>query len=61
MIVGWWDTVKHSGALPLPRKNQLMERVDRLTRAIKVARESANDTMIAEKKVGEAFFGYLFG
>ena len=61
MIVGWWDTVKHSGALPLPRKNQLMERVDRLTRAVKVAREAANDTVIPEKKVGEAFFGYLFG
>lgn len=60
-IVGWWDTVKHSGALPLPRKQQLMDRVDRLTRAVKVAREAANDTVIPEKKVGEAFFGYLFG
>lgn len=60
VIVGWWDTVKHSGALPAPRKMALLERIDKLTKAVKIAREKANDTEITSVQVGEALFGYLF-
>ena len=60
VIVGWWDTVKHSGALPMPRKQALLERVDRLLKAVKFAREAANGLEVEEAKVGEAIFGYLF-
>ena len=60
VIVGWWDTVKHSGALPAPRKEALLERIDKLTRAVKIAREEANDTEIARREVGATVFGYLF-
>lgn len=60
VIVGWWDTVKHSGALPAPRKVALLERIDRLTKAVKTAREEANDTEVDEKRVGETIHGYLF-
>jgi hypothetical protein len=60
VIVGWWDTVKHSGALPAPRKEALLDRIDKLTKAVKIAREEANDTEIEERSVGAALFGFLF-
>lgn len=58
-IVGWWETVHHSGALPTPRKEVLVERVDKLLRAVKVAREDANDQATESHKIGDAVFGYL--
>jgi hypothetical protein len=61
VIVGWWDTVKHSGALAMPRKQQLMERVDRFMKAVKFAREKANDADVEKLEVGEKIFGFLFG
>lgn len=60
VIIGWWDTVSHSGALPVPRKEAILERVDKLIKAVKVAREDANNQEAAEHKVGDAVFGYLF-
>lgn len=60
VTVGWWDTVSHSGALPLPRKETILERVDKLIKAVKIAREEANDQEAPERKVGDAVFGYLF-
>jgi hypothetical protein len=59
LVVGYWDTVKHSGALPLPRKAQLLERVDKLARAVKMARERANDLECAPVEVGGAVFSWL--
>ncbi len=59
-IVGWWDTVKVSGAIGKPRKEVLVERVDLLIRAVKTAREQANAVAAPPIQVGEAFFGYLF-
>lgn len=60
VITGWWDTVYHSGALPLPRKEELLERVDKMLKAVKIARETANDQEVSEHKIGDAVFGYLF-
>ena len=59
VIIGWWDTVTQSGALPAPRKEVILERVDKLIRAVKVAREDANDQACEEHQIGEAVFGYL--
>lgn len=60
VLVGYWDTVKHSGALPVPRKAVLLERVETLLKAVKFAREQANSTDAPEAKIGEQIFGYLF-
>jgi hypothetical protein len=60
VIVGWWDTVKHSGAIPVPRKQQILDRVDKLLKAVKFARETANGIEAEDQKVGEAVFDYLF-
>jgi len=54
-----YETVKHSGAIPTPRKQQLLERLDALLKAIKFAREEANAAEAPDQKVGDALFGYL--
>jgi hypothetical protein len=59
--VGYWTTVKFSGALPASRVNELLGRVEKLQEAVKFAREEANGTVAADQHVGEAVFGYLFG
>ncbi|WP_336318518.1 hypothetical protein [Streptomyces lavendofoliae] len=59
--VGYWTTVKFSGALPARRVNELLERVDKLQQAVKFAREEANGAEVTDQRVGDAVFGYLFG
>ncbi|HEV2238916.1 MAG TPA: hypothetical protein VGR57_19815 [Ktedonobacterales bacterium] len=61
ITVGYWRTVKFSGALPAQRVNELLARVERLQEAVKFAREEANSLDVEEQKVGEPFFRYLFG
>ena len=59
--VGYWTTVKFSGALPAQRVNELLERVEKVQTAVKFAREEANATEVVDQTVGAAVFGYLFG
>jgi hypothetical protein len=60
VTVGYWRTVKFSGALPARRVNELLARVERLQEAVKFAREEANNAEVDEQKVGERLFDYLF-
>lgn len=59
VTVGYWDTIKHSGALPAPRKQQLLERVEKLAKAVKFAREQANGVASPPQQIGGALFDYL--
>ncbi|MFI6120349.1 hypothetical protein ACIBCU_10920 [Streptomyces sp. NPDC051064] len=59
--IGYWTTVKFSGALPARRVNELLERVEKLQHAVKFAREEANGAEVTDRRVGDAVFGYLFG
>ncbi len=61
VVIGWWDTAYLSGAIPAPRKDELLERIDAVTKAVKQARERANSMEVDEVEVGAAFFKYLFG
>lgn len=61
LVIGYWDTVKHSGALPAPRKAALLERLDKLLKATKMAREQANDRDCQRVEVGEKIFRWLVG
>ncbi|WP_336081573.1 DUF7873 family protein [Nocardia sp. SSK8] len=61
IAVGYWTTVKFSGALPARRVNELSARIDKLRRAVQFAREEANGAEIADRRVGEVVFDYLFG
>jgi hypothetical protein len=60
VVVGYWKTIKLSGALPLSRRRDLLERVEKMQEAVKFAREQANSMEVERQKVGEDFFGYLF-
>ncbi len=59
--VGYWTTVKFSGALPARRVNELLDRMDKVQQAVKFAREEANGADVEDRRVGDAVFGYLFG
>lgn len=60
VVAGYWDKTHLSGALPVPRKEALMERIDTLHSEVKKARSRANGTDVYRKEIGEAIFGYLF-
>lgn len=61
VVVGYWRTVKFSGAMPAQRVNELLDRVERLQEAVKFAREEANSIDVKDQKVGEKVFDFLFG
>lgn len=60
VIVGTWTKVEYSGAVPQTRVAELTERVDALAKAVKFAREEANNTDVDDAKAGKAVFDYLF-
>lgn len=61
ILVGFWDEVKVSGALPAPRKAAILERVEKLYRAVKVAREAANLQEAPRQDVGTALYEFVLG
>ena len=62
IIAGFWTQVKQSGAMPKPDREALGARVERLLRAVKEARESANiQEEVTTPAVGGAVFSYLLG
>lgn len=61
VLVGYWDTTKFSGAIPVPQKVAILQRVDTLLKAVKEARERANEVEAPSQNVGEVIFGYLMG
>ena len=61
VIVGYWKTIKFSGALPAARVKELLDRVEKLQEAVKYAREEANSSEAPDRRVGQSLFSYLFG
>ncbi|MCF2528116.1 DUF7873 family protein [Yinghuangia soli] len=59
--VGYWTTVKFSGALPARRINELVDRVEKLQHAVKFAREEANSAEVQDRNPGAVVFDYLLG
>jgi len=60
VIIGSWETVKQSGALPAPQRAELLERIEQLSQAVKFAREAANSVEAERQVIGRAVFGFLF-
>jgi hypothetical protein len=60
MVVGYWDTVKHSGAMPASTKKVLLARVDKLAKAVKFAREEANCADAVMADVGSKILDFIF-
>ena len=42
VVIGYWRTIRYSGALPQSRVSALAERIEKLQKAVKFAREEAN-------------------
>lgn len=62
IIVGYWNTQQLSGAIPVREKMALSEKVEKLRRAVKSAREAANSIQIVKvDNVGEKVLEYIFG
>jgi len=47
--------------MPAPRKKQLLARIEKLSNAVKFAREQANAAEAPDKKLGKEVFDFLFG
>lgn len=58
---GLWTTIKYSGAVPLIARSAMLDRIEKLIAAIKMAREEANEVEVVEKEVGRRVFQYVFG
>ncbi len=61
VVVGYWSTVKMSGALTATRVTELTRRVENMISAVKAAREEANSIEAPQVHYGKKVFDYLFG
>lgn len=59
-IVGHWHITKRSGAMEPTRVRTLLNRVEKLQRAVKTAREAANMAEAPKVTVGDKVLGYIF-
>lgn len=60
ITVGHWNVEKVSGAIQKKVKEHMLERIDSLLHATKLAREKANDREVAPKPMfGDAIYGFL--
>jgi len=60
VIAGHWTAVKQSGAISKIKRDEILERVETLIQAIKVAREEANSRLeVTAPSVGQKIFDYL--
>ncbi len=60
--IGWWTTIKYSGAVPVPDQKAMKDRVETLVKAVKMAREKANQVEVNDDlKVGGKLLKYVFG
>jgi hypothetical protein len=60
VVVGFWNQVKHSGAITRADKRKLLERIEKVLEGVKSAREEANSVEAPAKKVGADILDYIF-
>lgn len=58
-VIGFWDTVKSSGAIPQKDVTDILERIEKLQIAVKLAKQEGNMHMVQEKKIGKAVFDFV--
>lgn len=59
MAVGTWTTTQLSGAMPVQERERLLDRIERLQRAVKFARESANGIDAPPIEAGVKVLGWI--
>lgn len=60
LIVGTWEKIDFSGALPADEVGKIGLRLEKLRTAVKFAREAANATEVADVTMGAGLLNYLF-
>lgn len=60
VLVGYWKTVKFSGALKASDKAAMLDRVRRLHEAVVKAREAANSADVTEQHIGKKLLDFVF-
>ena len=60
VVEGTWSLINFSGALPQDQINALLRRVDKLSKAVIVAREEANAREVERREISDPLFDYLF-
>ena len=59
--IGHWTTIHLSGALPEKERDVIIERIEKLQDAVKVAREHANSAEVtSQDSFGKSVLGYIF-
>jgi hypothetical protein len=61
VVAGTWTTTKKTGAIPVAQQAELLDRIQKLQRAVHVAREEANRAEAIEPQIGARVLEYLFG
>jgi hypothetical protein len=61
VVVGYWTTVKFSGAIQAKDKNDMLDRIRLLQESVKTAREEANSVEVQHHHVGVAILDFVFG
>lgn len=59
-LAGYWNEVKHSGAIPATRKAVLLARVENLLASVKTARARANTVTAPDINVGKSLLNFIF-
>jgi len=59
VLVGYWDTLRFSGAFTDNRKHQIIGRIMTFKNAVKFAREKANQTEAINQEVGAKVMGFI--
>lgn len=61
VISGIWTLIKKTGAVPIAEQAALIDRIQKLQRAVHVAREEANRAEAIEPQIGARVMEYLLG
>ena len=61
ITIGTYTKVEQCGAMPLPRKEKILARVDELLISVRQARTRANTVEVEQSKIGQVLFDYLLG
>tara|TARA_R110000824_G_scaffold355543_1_gene542725 strand:- start:373 stop:1107 length:735 start_codon:yes stop_codon:yes gene_type:complete len=60
VIVGTWNKIDMSSAIPVTERDTMLKKVEKLREATKMAREEANSLVVGNVKVGEAITDFVF-
>ena len=61
VVIGYWKTFNYSAALETIQKVEILENIDKLKRAVKMAREEANSIEVSVSNISKNIFEYVFG